>query len=206
MSYLTLGKFTIQVSILASFLALFIGAFLFKVIEKKSLGDWYWNSIFIYIGVYKLSYLLFHFNLFWEAPWSVFYFNGGIKGHILAFCFVAIYIMFRTKKNRLIIKEEFIPSYIFFLLLYEMGLSIFEKQALPTLIQVILLVFVSILFIRKSEYSPAVSTQMFLLLLLIQLLLFSLFGGFMVMKNIVFLVFGVFFILLKLFHKEESFT
>lgn len=200
MNYITFGRFTLPADLLAAFAAIFIGALIYRLKEKKSIDDWFWNSFFIYIAIYKLSYAVFNFNLFIDTPFSLLYFNGGTEGQILAFLGIAIYIVWLTRKKGSTTKaEEYLPGYFLFFLLYWTGLFAFSQEFLAAAIQAVLLVMF-ILFYFKNI---GLTVEYALLFLMLEALVLSLFADLLAVENLLIFALGIFLIIFQRFNKEE---
>lgn len=198
MNYLTIGRFTLPTDLLAAFAAIFIGALVYRLKEKKSIADWYWNSFFIYIAISKLSYALFNFKMFIDTPLSLLYFNGGFKGQILAFIGIALYLVVIARKKWDI--NEFLPVYFIFFLLYETALFALAGDALAALIQAgVLIAFLAFYF---KEWM--LTAQHTILLLLVQALLFSLFSQLLSAENLSILALGIVLLFFQGLNKEGT--
>lgn len=98
MNYLTIGQINIPVAWLAFFVAILYSDFRSRradVFTSKTIEQ----LIFLYIIIWKVSYILFSWADFLIAPLSLLYFDGGGKGHILAIGVLAITLY--KKKNAL---------------------------------------------------------------------------------------------------------
>ena len=200
MNYITIGRFTLPADLLAAFAAIFIGALIYRLKEKKSIDDWFWNSFFLYIAIYKLSYAVFNFKLFIDTPFSLLYFNGGIKGQILAFAGIAIYLVWLTRKKGSTHKaEEFLPGYFLFFLLYWTGLFAFSQDFFAAAIQAILLV----LFILFYYKNIKLTAEYAILFLMLEALILSLFSDLLAVENLLIFALGIFLIIFQRFNKEE---
>jgi hypothetical protein len=198
LNYLTIGRFTLPTDLLAAFAAIFIGALVYRLKEKKSIADWYWNSFFIYIAISKLSYALFNFKMFIDTPLSLLYFNGGFKGQILAFIGIALYLVVIARKKWDI--NEFLPVYLIFFLLYETALFALAGDVLAALIQAgVLIAFLAFYF---KEWM--LTGQHTILLLLVQALLFSLFSQLLSAENLSILALGIVLLFFQGLNKEET--
>lgn len=200
MNYITLGRFTLPADLLAAFAAIFIGALIYRAREKKSIGDWYWNSFFIYIAIYKLSYAVFNFKLFIDTPFSLLYFNGGMEGQILAFLGIAIYLFWLTRKKGSIIKaEEYLPGYFIFFLLYWTGLFAFSQDFLAAAIQAILLGLFILFYLKNLK----LTAEYAILFLMLEALILSLYSNLLAVENLLIFALGLYLILFQRFKKEE---
>ena len=200
MNYITLGRFTLPADLLAAFAAIFIGALLYRFKEKKSIDDWYWNSFFIYIAIYKLSYALFNFKMFIDTPLSLLYFNGGINGQILAFTGIALYLyVLGRKKDSSMNTEHYLPVYFIFFMLYWTALFAFSEDFIGTAIQAILLLAFLAFYFRKIK----LNMQYVILLLMLEALILSLFSDLLAVENLLILALGIYLLTYRRLNKEE---
>lgn len=200
MNYITVGRFTLPVDLLAAFAAIFIGAMVYWLKEKKSIGDWYWNSFFIYIAISKLSYALFNFKMFIDTPLSLIYFNGGTNGQVLAFAGIALYLFFITrKKDSGINKNEFLPVYFIFFLLYETALFAFSLNILAAAVQAALLIGFILYYFKKA----GLNQQHTILFLMLEALILSLFSELLAVENLLIFALGIILLLFERVNKEE---
>jgi hypothetical protein len=200
LNYITIGRFTLPADLLAAFAAIFIGALIYRIRDKKSIDDWYWNSFFIYIAIYKLSYVIFNFNLFIDTPFSLLYFNGGTEGQILAFLGIAIYLYWLTRKNSSTIKaEEYLPAYFIFFLLYWTGLLAFSQDFLAAAIQGVLLVIFILFYFKNIK----LTAEYAILFLMLEALILSLFADLLAVENLLIFSLGIYLIIFQRFNKEE---
>lgn len=198
MNYLTIGRFTLPVDLLAAFAAIFIGALIYRLKEKKSIDDWYWNSFFIYIVISKLSYALFNFKMFLDTPLSLLYFSGGAKGHILGFIGIAVYLVTVARKKWA--SHEFLPVYFIFFLLYEAALFAFSADYLAAFIQAAVLTAFLFFYFRGIR----LTAQLAILLLMVEALFFSLFSELLSAENLSILALGAVLIFFDEINKEGS--
>lgn len=200
MNYITLGRFTLPADLIAAFAAIFIGALIYKAKEKKSIGDWYWNSFFVYIAIYKLSYVLFNFKMFLDTPFSLLYFNGGTEGQILAFAGIALYLFLITKKkDNSFNKKEFLPVYFIFFMLYWTGLFVFSLDFLAATVQAVLLMAFILFHYNKQQ----LTLQLTILFLMAEALILSLFSDLLSVENLLILALGIYLLVYQRLNKEE---
>ncbi|MDQ0230727.1 hypothetical protein [Metabacillus malikii] len=116
MTYIQIGIFTIPSAWLSAILALFLVASMIRLMMKQKVPDWYWNGFFLYVLVWKLSYIFFEFSLFLDMPMSLIYFHGGLKGHILAIGVVTGYFIIVVRKRVPLLQHSihYILSYFIF--------------------------------------------------------------------------------------------
>lgn len=102
MTYLTIGQVNIPVAWLALLIAVFYSDFrtrhtdagTTKLIERL---------LYMYLIIWKFSYVLFSTPDFLQSPLSLLYFDGGIKGHMLA---VGMIIIILYQKRQVIVWED----------------------------------------------------------------------------------------------------
>lgn len=170
MAYFQIFNLTIPSIWLAVVMASFAATILYKFATTEKVTEWFGNALFIYILVWKFSYILFHFSNFLNMPLSAIYFNGGIKGHWLAVFVMALYVMLLAQKKYSQVAWQ-IPSV---LILYIVNLEIFydllNKDLTFAIIQSGLLI---IIFILLTIYKQ-LHMQTILLLFAIELMILSL--------------------------------
>ncbi len=201
MNYITIGRFTLPADLLAAFAAIFIGALIYRAREKKSIGDWYWNSFFIYIAIFKLSYAVFNFKMFLNTPFSLLYFNGGTEGQILCFAGIAAYLFWiaRKKENTVNVKE-YLRAYFLFFLLYWTGLFAFSEDFLAAGVQALLAVIFAAFYFKRVELSKEYA----ILFLMLEALVLSLFSNLLSAENLLIFALGIYLLVFQRFNKEES--
>lgn len=187
MTYIQLGRITIPALWLTVIVAFIFIALVYRVVNKKSVEEWYWNSLFLYIVVWKLSYIVFHFSFFLDMPLSILYFNGGMRGHIFGLAAVTFYVIFIAWKKYASIQREFPILFLFFFLGYETLLNLMQLQYIEGIAHLILLLVYSyyVNWLRKKQLP--LSTQAFLMLLLSELFVITLFGSFISIEVLTFL-------------------
>ncbi|WP_233523015.1 redoxin domain-containing protein [Peribacillus saganii] len=175
MSYINIGNLTIQAEWFSVLLAFVTSALLYKIIVRNKICDWYWNSFFVYFLIWKLTYILFNVNTFFSNPLSILFFNGGTKGHIIGICAVIIYISVIGKRgNRQFYNESFTLVSLF-LLIYQTIMSYFGTQTAHLVIQSLFLMGFFISLQLQVRTNQLYSNQFFLLVLLLQILISSIF-------------------------------
>lgn len=200
MNYITIGRFTVPADLLAAFAAIFIGALIYRAREKKSIGDWYWNSFFIYIAIYKLSYVVFNFKMFLDTPFSLLYFNGGTEGQILAFAGIAAYLYWIARKKESMVKvTEYLPAYFLFFLLYWTGLFVFSEDFIAAGVQALLALVFGAFYFKRMELSKEYA----ILFLMLEALVLSLFSNLLSAENLLILALGIYLLVFQGLNKEE---
>ncbi|MEC1180776.1 hypothetical protein P9B03_20185 [Metasolibacillus meyeri] len=146
------------VSIPTLWIAILATAFLLSI----KLDDWFSNALFIYIIVWKFSYIFR-----WESIWGLLYFNGGIKGHWLGLISAGIYMILFAAKKYPSIKEQVSLSVLLYMYTFEAIFNVLQLDFLFAAIQVA--IGCLILSLRKK-----LTWQWILLFFTIELLTLSL--------------------------------
>jgi hypothetical protein len=200
LNYITFGRFTLPADLLAAFAAIFIGALIYRLKEKKSIDDWYWNSFFLYIAIYKLSYALFNLKMFIDTPLSLLYFNGGTNGQILAFAGIALYLLLiARKKGSSINTEEYLPVYFIFFMLYWTALFAFSEDFFAAALQALFLLGYLVFYFSKTK----LILQYAILFLMLEVLILSLFSDLLSLENLLILALGIYLLTFQRLNKEE---
>ena len=191
MTYFQFGNLTIPSEWLAAALALFIASFLHRIIAGNKVGDWYWNSFFLYFVVWKLSYILFNLNMFIDMPISVLYFNGGTKGHILALATLSFYLLvIAVKKHPGVYKESSVIFLLYFMI-YEVVICLLEKTNLETSVHSLILVGYVFFLYYLNKNGRSLVNQIVILIMMVELLTFSIFNSFLSLKALTFTWIGI---------------
>lgn len=185
-TYITIGKLTVHISWLSIIVALLLAAILYKLIFHVKLSDWYWNSFFIYFFTWKFSYILFHFQTFWESPFSAIYFSGGTKGHYLGLVFVSFFLLIIAGKKYLSFYGEMIPSFLFFFIFYQGTFAVLTDQLFLLAIQILVLAG----FIISLNKWKEMIEQLFILIFLIEVLTQSITSSLLSLTSITFIWLG----------------
>ncbi|MGE6257100.1 hypothetical protein ACQKCU_04170 [Heyndrickxia sporothermodurans] len=158
-----------------------ISAILYRLIKKKRIGDWYWNSIIVYFIAVKISYIVFNYQLFLKTPLSIIYFSGGEKGQFLATICLAIYLLFHLRRGKQTVLSEFIPIYLPFFLLYQIVLHAFKENITAMIFELLLLLF----FMIMNNYQNRFETiKLFIVSILLESLLLSFFNELLTISNL----------------------
>lgn len=187
---MNIGSLTIPSAWAASLLALILAALLNRIFTGKKIGEWYWNSFFFYFFIWKTSYIFFQFTLFLNMPLSIIYFNGGIKGHILALVVLILYLFFIFRKKYPSIHEESIRIFLFYFIIYQVVINLIENNRIEMFIHSILL-FCCLFLIKK------ISNQLFFLFLLLELLILSYFSSLFSIEGTTFSTIGLIMLILS---------
>ncbi|RST77124.1 hypothetical protein D4T97_001090 [Siminovitchia acidinfaciens] len=181
MTYFQVGSLAIPAVWIAVVGALFVASLFNWAVMGKKVEDWYWNGFFYYFVSWKLSYIVFNFNLFLDMPMSVLYFNGGEKGHALALVILSIYLLVALKRFPFLY-EESSRLFLLYFISYQVIVGFLEKSSLEMFIHLVLL-FGFLLLLQKMK-KILISSQMFLLFVFLELLIISLFNSFFSLESL----------------------
>ncbi|MGD6777952.1 hypothetical protein [Sutcliffiella horikoshii] len=93
MSYITFGSMTISASLAVMVIALMLLPLIYKLVTGRTIPSFFWDNIFLYFVIWKLSYIVIHPKLFLDMPLSIVYFHGGGTGKVLGLIFVFLNIL-----------------------------------------------------------------------------------------------------------------
>jgi hypothetical protein len=176
LTYFQIGNLSLPSLWLAVLTTLF-GASLFnKLLTGKKVGEWYWNSFFLYFLTWKLSYILFNLRMFLDMPLSIIYFNGGTKGHLLALPVLSLYFLFFTGKKHPSIYKEAASISILFFVTYEVISNLLDKQWIEATCHILIFTVYLLLFLARKRKRKLITGQIFIVMVLIELLLLSIFN------------------------------
>jgi hypothetical protein len=204
MTYFQIGSLALPSIWLAVVGALFIASLFHKVLTSKKVGDWYWNGFFLYFLTWKLSYIMFNLTMFLDMPLSNIYFNGGIKGHLLALAFLSLYLLFIGGKKHPFIYEESPRLFLLYFSSYEVIIHLLEKSWIDALVH--LSVFAGFLFLLNSlkKKERLLSIPLYIVLMLLELLILSIIGTIFSLEALTFIWIGLIVLILpKKMKKEE---
>lgn len=175
MAYFHVGNLTIPAVWLAALLSLAAASILYRITTRTKISDWYWNGFFLYILVWKGSYLFFNWKMFLEMPLSILYFNGGIKGHILALAAFTVYLVMRARKLYPTFTKEGTTIFLFYWICYEIIINILEKNTMEMIIQIVMLAGLVGFLVYHHKQKLIFSDQWFWFILLVELFVVSFF-------------------------------
>lgn len=175
MTFFQVGSLAIPAVWIAAFGALFIAGMFNRIVTGKKVGDWYWNGFFYYFISWKLSYIVFNLNLFLDMPMSILYFNGGTKGHVFALAILSIYLLIFASKRFPFLYEESVRLFLLYFSSYKVIIGFLEKSSFEMLTHLVLLS--GFLLLAQKKKKVQISSQIFLLFILLELLIISLFGS-----------------------------
>jgi hypothetical protein len=191
MTYFQIGSLAIPSLWLAVVSSLFLSSVTYRIINRRKLGEWYWNGFFLYFITWKLSYILFQFDFFFDMPLSIVYFNGGIKGHFAALAFLSIYLLLLAKKKYPSINKEAPGAVFLFFLMYIGIIHLLEKNENEALMHFIILTGFILLLLLLKKNKTILTTVHMIIVLLIELLIFSLFSSVFTTEPITFIWLGL---------------
>ncbi|MEK4228045.1 TlpA family protein disulfide reductase [Solibacillus sp. FSL H8-0538] len=86
-----------------------------RILHQKN--DWLGDFLFLYIVIWKLSYIVTDWAQFIRAPLSLLYFDGGILGHVLAVIVVTIQLYRKRKVKQSEGTAVFVTWFSFYLVM-----------------------------------------------------------------------------------------
>ena len=148
MGYLTLGNWTIPYAWIA-----FLIAYLYVDLRHRKV-DLQWPNAFehllwLYLISWKASYILFYWNPVLSAPMSIFYFDGGWKGHLVALA-VTLFVFIRRKM--IVGLSPLLVLWLQFIAMYQIIVSALGGQFIVTILALVALFAVEK---KKEEWSIA---------------------------------------------------
>lgn len=170
MTFFHVGNLTVLSSWIAVLVALLLTMVFYRVVLKKSLGNWFSDTLLNYILIWKFSYAVFHFKMFFNMPISVLYFNGGTAGHWLASFIVTAFILFKALKTNHKILAVVIEVFLIYFALYKFVLFMLEQNILFAIVQAVLLL--GYLIILRMQANK-MTIQLFGAIYMVELLLLS---------------------------------
>lgn len=140
----------------ASWAAIAIAAllsFIYLTIRKeKEAADLVSNAFFIFVLAWKLSVILFHFQMTLKNPLTILYFNGGIKGYWIAIVASLLYLANKINRSHKVRNELFLDIWIFTVLIYELAFFILNgEQLLIASGQIVVMILFYTLIRWKSD-------------------------------------------------------
>lgn len=136
MEYFSISSINIPISWIAFFAAILSLEWISRKLGdscKKSLDTIFW----LYIAVWKGSYVLLFWDSFIQAPMSLLYFDGGIKGHLIAVLVLCMYIW---KKRQSLSISTMWQLWLRFLAIYQVVFTLFTQQWLLAVLWIALLI------------------------------------------------------------------
>lgn len=191
MNYVQLGSIMVPAVWLAVILALLITPILYRAFFKMTLGDWYGNAALVYLLTWKLSYIALHFQMFMETPVSIIYFNGGVRGVLLALLFYSLYIFFRARRKYPDTVEQSGPALFLFLLTYAPVMSLLDNKFMEALLHVGVLIGFLLMLHATRLHQRGAWPHGFLVIVLLHLLIISLYQSLFTIQVLVFTWMGM---------------
>ncbi|MCM3693413.1 hypothetical protein [Neobacillus niacini] len=176
MSYYQIGNFSLPSLWLAVLTTLFGASLLYKLLTGAKVGEWYWNSFFLYFLAWKLSYILFNITMFIDLPLSILYFNGGTKGHFIGLTLLSLYLLFLAGKKHPGLQKEAGSIFLLFFFTYEVISKLLEMQWIEVFSHFVVFAGYIVLFLFLKRKSKPITGPIIIVLILIELLLFSIFS------------------------------
>ncbi|MEK4086045.1 hypothetical protein [Psychrobacillus sp. FSL K6-1415] len=191
MTYFHIGSINVPAVWLAVFVALGLSSILSRGIVGNKIGEWYWNGASLYFLVWKISYILFNFELFMETPLSLIFFNGGTKGHFLALAILSVYLLFIAYKKHPHINEGAPQIILLYFFNYEVVINLLEKNITETIVHFIVLAGYLVILVMLKKRRIEFFNQILLLLIVMELLILSIFQSIFEREPFTFLWMGI---------------
>ncbi|AKG72914.1 hypothetical protein [Salinicoccus halodurans] len=171
----TIGSFEIS-SLYIAFAAAFLVSYLmiWNSEEKKHLFSHWLNAVIILFLIYKLSYIIFNWNVFTGSPLNVLYYDGGQQGLLAGLIVMFIYMIYRS--NSLFYAEAYSIFSVAFITLYGvLELRVITQPPYIIMAVVSLVALIAIYFMWHRFRAIAV---IFIILFVTQLIVrFFIFNG-----------------------------
>ena len=108
------GPFLLKIELVAIFISGLMGYFLVRHYLKREMGDkkdqilnMMGNTLYIGIGIWKLSLILINPVSVWNNPVVLLYFSGGYRGWMIAILVIFVYLVYQSKKQSLPLSKFF---------------------------------------------------------------------------------------------------
>jgi hypothetical protein len=170
-----IGAFTFPAS-WAAITSAFLITFLFLFFWNKKAGDWYSNSIFIFILTWKLSVIVVDFGTVIKHPITILYFHGGAAGYWMGIVGAMVYTLIK-KEN----PYHVLTAWIMTALVYEGVFDLLHGAYIAGSLQLIFNSVLLLFLLKKlgTEGKNVWSIQLLTIFTMIQFLMNS-FGGFQI--------------------------
>lgn len=188
--FIEIGTLTIPTIWLSVLAALFITSVIHKFLTGVKVEDWYWNGFFLYFLTWKLSYILFHLEMFINFPLSIIYFNGGSKGHYLGLLFLVLYLFLLTRKKYPAILEYLSHSILLFFILFEVIIHLLEREWNESAAHLVAFVIYLIVFFIFEKKNDVLSGLVITSLILLELFILSFFTSLLTVESFTFIILG----------------
>lgn len=169
----TIGSFTFP-STWGAIIASFILTFLFLYFWNRKASDWYSNSVFYFLVIWKLSVIVVDFQNVIEHPITILYFNGGRWGYWLGLLTVLLYIFVKRADRTFRLVIAWMSTVVFF----ELVFRLLESNILAGVSQFIINCILILFLLKKENDRDTWAIQLVIVFTLFQLLLHSVHGGF----------------------------
>lgn len=191
MTYFHLGSINVPAVWIAVSAALVLSFFLSRGIVGDKIGEWYWNGASLYFLAWKLSYILFNFEMFLETPLSLIFFNGGTKGHFFALAILSIYLLYIVNKKHPYVYGVAPQIILLYFFSYEVVINLLEKNITETLVHLSVLAGYLVILVILKQRRIHFSNQLFLFLILLEFLILSVFQSIFDRESFTFLWMGI---------------
>lgn len=169
----TIGSFTFP-STWGAIILSFILTFLFLYFWNRKASDWYSNSVFYFLVIWKLSVIVVDFQNVIEHPITILYFNGGRWGYWLGLLSVLLYIFVKRADRTFRLVIAWMSTVVFF----ELVFRLLESNILAGVSQFIINCILILFLLKKENDRDTWAIQLVIVFTLFQLLLHSVHGGF----------------------------
>lgn len=184
LSFITIFNVSIPIVWIATIISFISTSSFVKFLIKQKLSESFSNGLFLYIIIWKLSYIIFSFEYFIKMPFSIVYFHGGKYGHFLALVVVAIYFYYVSKKNEKSFSKQVHLFILCFIIIYEISINLLQNQIIIAFFHVI--IFVILILIHKQK-KIKFTQQSFILFIMTELIIISLFESIFTIKALTYI-------------------
>ncbi|MCG1023414.1 hypothetical protein [Sutcliffiella horikoshii] len=192
MSYITFGSMSIPSSWIATAIAAMLLPIVYRLVTRRTIPSFFWDNVFLYFLVWKLSYIVIHPKLFMDMPMSILYFNGGDTGHILGLIFVSFYIFLNSKGKISRVDMELIIPFFLLFMVYQTTINFLEKTFIEAVLYLAFFgLFMFLVYFLYGREKSRAYNQLLVLSFLTGLLLLSVFQPITSMDKIIFIWLGL---------------
>ncbi|MBD8004641.1 hypothetical protein [Bacillus norwichensis] len=176
MKWYSIGSLSFPAS-WAAVASAFIGAYLYlRLTRKKQAADFYSNTFFIIILTWKLSVILFQEAAI-KNPFSVVYFNGGIKGYWLGIAAAFIYFFLSEKKHQVQENGLHMKVWIVIITIYELVFYFLSGEHILFAAFQLIVGIAFLILLRKNIRNPIWSIQILVFFTCFQGIIYSMAGN-----------------------------
>lgn len=154
MTYLTLGQVNIPIVWLAFIVAILYSDFRNRHADRAT-NKLIERLLYTYLIIWKLSYVVFSAADFLQSPLSLLYFDGGLKGHLLALGIIALIVY---QKRHVMVWEDGWGYWARFVAVFQLIFYSFQEQWF-----IVGLWFIVIVLIERNKSQWLLVGQFFLL-------------------------------------------